>query len=72
MATFTISGKKNPGDIITADGGASPVALTDTLTVHGYSETVSEALKRGLVRVGSVNANVTTYQLLQNPDKFNQ
>ena len=72
MPNFSHSGKKNPGDNISCNGGASPVALTDTLTVHGYTETVQEALRRGLVRVASVSGNTTVYQLQQNPDKFNQ
>ena len=71
MANFPITGKKNPGDLITA-AGASPVAGTDTLTVHGYTETVAEAQRRGLVRVASVSGNTTVFQLQQNPDKFNQ
>ena len=71
MANFTITGKKNPGDLITA-AGASPVVATDTLTVHGYTDTVGEAIRRGLVRTASVSGNTTVFQLQQNPDKFNQ
>lgn len=71
MANFTITGKKNPGDLITAEGEA-PVAGTDTLTIHGHTETVSEAIKRGLVRTASVSGNTTVFQIQQAPDKFNQ
>lgn len=71
MANFTITGKKNPGDLITA-AGASPVSAADTLTVHGYTETVGEAIRRGLVRTASVSGNTTVFQLQLNPDKFNQ
>lgn len=72
MANFSHSGKKNPSDLLTAAGGASPVAATDTMTIHGYTMTVSELLRRGLVRVASVSGNTTTYQLMQNGDKVNQ
>lgn len=71
MANFTITGKKNPGDLITAAGDA-PVVGTDTLTVHGYTQTVSQAIVRGLVRTASVNGNTTVFQLQLDPDKFNQ
>ena len=71
MANFTISGKKNPGDLITA-AGAAPVTVADTITIHGYVETVGEALRRGLIRTASVSGNTTVFQLEQNPDKFNQ
>lgn len=71
MANFTITGKKNPGDLITAAGDA-PVVGTDTLTVHGYTKTVSEAIRRGLVRTTSVSGNTSIFQIQTNPDKFNQ
>lgn len=71
MANFTFTGKKNPGDLLTA-AGDSPVVGTDTLTVHGYTESVTQAIVRGLVRTASVNGNTTVFQLQQAPDKFNQ
>ncbi|CAB4150118.1 hypothetical protein UFOVP562_5 [uncultured Caudovirales phage] len=72
MANFTITGKKNPGDLITAAGGASPVVAADTITIHGYREPIGEAIRRGLIRTASVSGNTTVFQLEQNPDKFNQ
>lgn len=72
MANFAHTGKKNPGTKLAAAGGGSPVALTDTMTIHGYTMSISELLKRGLVRVASVSGNTTTYEVTQNPDKINQ
>lgn len=71
MATFTITGKKNPGDLITA-AGASPVVAADIINIHGYSDTVGEAIRRGLMRTASISGNTTVFQLEQNPDKWNQ
>jgi hypothetical protein len=71
MPNFTFTGKYNPGDLITC-AGAAPVVATDTVTIHGYVESVGEAILRGLMRTASVSGNTTIFQLEQNPDKFNQ
>ena len=73
MPNFTHTGKKNPSDKISCAGGGSPVApATDTVTVHGYTMNINEAIRRGLIRTSSVSGNTTEYQLQVNPDKFNQ
>jgi hypothetical protein len=82
MANYTITGKKNPGDIISIESGAA-VTPADTLTVHGYRQTVKETQVRGLARLVSAtvvpgaeeedpDVHTTVFQLQLNPDKFNQ
>lgn len=69
MAAFTqagnvYAGQKTP---VTVNGGASPVALTDTLVLNGVKFTMSEWIKRGCLDPATVVGNVNTYTVINNP-----
>jgi hypothetical protein len=70
MAAFTQSGRTHPGSktAITVNGGASAVALTDTLTLHGKTLTILEWVRRGVLRPGATAGNAQDYLITSNPE----
>ena len=67
MASFTVSGYKNPGQTFDLTNATAP-AGSDSLTLHGIKQSVSEWTKCGIIRfVGSVSTT-HTYHLMANPE----
>lgn len=69
MTKFTKTPKYNPGDMVAVDGVATDVLGTDTLVLHGISLSINEWIRRGRIRPATVAGFVTTYHLMDNPEK---
>lgn len=69
MAAFTQAGRVYAGQktLITVNGGASPVALTDTLKLNDTTFTMLEWVRRGCLDPATVVGNVNTYTIINNP-----
>lgn len=71
MASFTVSGLEYAGQPFTVTNATAPVG-SDTFTINGIKQTVSEWTRCGVIKFMSTVSTTHTYYLMASPEIVGQ